>query len=158
MQEFVDQLLAGERDAILFAAAFYFLLMAVLATIQMVRLSRWPSVIGDLRKEGIGLDWADGFRPDENEYSAHVQYEYIVNGQIHEGDRLNPWSAMATHNLRNLLRVQFRWIERRDGDRVRVYYNPRNPEKSYLHVPGWRAIALVVGLCLGSAALVLSGL
>ena len=92
----------------------------------------------------------------EREYEAMVRYSYSIDGITYEGDRLNAWYVTVTHNLRTLLKFQFRGIERHKGNKVTVFYNPRKPQKSYLDVPGWRSIVLVVGLCFGTAALILS--
>ena len=129
--------------------------MALLSLIHMLRLSQWPRVIGNIHEQRIGRTGIGAFSSDEIEYTAMVRYSYSVGGVKYEGDRLNPWLVTATHNLRSLLKLQFRGIEQHGDNSVTVYYNPRNPQKSYLHVPGWQSILSVVGLCLGAAALIL---
>ena len=139
MTDFMKRLFAGDRDAILWGAAGYFALMALLSMIHMLRLSRWPSVTGKIHEQRVERTGIGASSADEQEYEAKVRYSYIVDGVAYESDRLNPWLVTATHNLRALLRLQFRSIERRGGNNVTVYYNPGNPQKSYLHVPGWRS-------------------
>lgn len=115
-------------------------------------------VIGVVDEEGIEGSGVGVSSPDEREYEAKVRYSYSVDGITYQGDRLNAWYVMATHNLRALLKFQFRGIERHEGANVTVFFNPRKPQKSYLDVPGWRSIVLVGGLCFGAAALFLSAL
>ncbi|WP_120499791.1 DUF3592 domain-containing protein [Roseovarius sp. EL26] len=158
MNTFLEQLFSGDRDAIILGAAGYFALMAVIAFVRMFWLSRWPSVVGVLHEEGIEGSGMGATSTDEREYIAMVRYSYSVNGVTYESDRLNAWYVSVTHNLRALLKYQFRGIERHEGANVTVFYNPRKPHKSYLDVPGWRSIVLVVGLCFGLAALILSAL
>ena len=158
MSTFLERLFSGDRDAILLATAGYFALMGALSIVHMIRLSRWPSVIGVLHEERVEHTGIGAFSPDEREYEAMVRYSYSVDGVSYENDRLNPWVVTATHNLRALLKLQFRGIERQGGSYVTVYYNPRKPQKSYLDVPGWHSMVLVVGMCFGLAALILSTL
>lgn len=156
MTTFLESLFAGDRDAIVLAAAGYFALMGVLALVNMIRLSRWPSVIGELHEEGVERTGIGAVSADDREYSATVLYSYSVDGVNYENDQLNPWLITVTHNLRALLKLQFRGIERHEGANVTVYYHPRKPHKSYLDVPGWQSMLLVAGLCFGSAALIFS--
>ncbi|SDZ12559.1 Protein of unknown function [Jannaschia faecimaris] len=158
MNTFLERLFSGERDAILVAAAAYFALAGVCSLVHMFRLSRWPSVIGELHEEGVKLTGFGGISPDEREYKAVVRYSYSVDGLSYENDCLNPWIISVTHNLRSLLQLQFRGIKRHGGTSVSVYFNPRKPQKSYLDVPDWPSMVLVGGTFLGSAALILSAL
>lgn len=151
MSAFLDDLFSGDRDAIILAAAGYFALMGMVSLVVIFRLSRWPSVVGVLHEEGI-----EGSR--ELSYTTMVRYSYSVDGVTYEGDRLSAWYMMVTHNLRALLKLQFRLIERHEGANITVFYNPREPQKSYLVVPGWRSVVVVVGLFFGSVALLISAL
>lgn len=148
----------SRRDAIILGSSAYFALMGMISLIHMFRLSRWPSVIGELHEEGVNRSGIGAMSPDERENRAMVRYTYSVDGVTYESDRLNAWYVTVTHNLRALLKYQLREIERHEGASVTVFYNPRKPQKSYLDVPGWRSMVLVVMLCFGSAALILSAL
>ena len=158
MATFFESLIAGDRDAILLAAAGYFALMGMIVFVHMIRLSQWPSVIGELHEEGIESAGIGAFSVDEREYSTKVRYSYTVDGVSFENDQLNPWYVRVSHNLRALLKLQFRGIERLGGASVRVYYHRHNPQKSYLNVPGWKSILLVAAMMFGSAALILSAI
>lgn len=158
MNTFLERLFSGDRDAVLLAFAGYFALIGVFSLFHMFRLSRWPSVIGVLHEEKVERTGIGAFSPDEREYKALVRYSYSVDGVSYESDRLNPWIVTVTYNLRALLKLQFRGIDRQGGANVTVYYNPRKPQKSYLDIPGWQSIVLVAGMCFGSAALILSAI
>lgn len=155
MTEFLERLFAGDRDAILLASAGYFALIGAFSLLYNIWLSRWPSVTGELHEESVEGTGIGAMSLDDREYEAKVRYSYSVGGVDYEGDRLNPWLIMVTHNLRGLLKLQFRGIERHEGAQVTVYHHPRKPQKSYLDVPGWPSILLVATLCFGSAALIL---
>lgn len=155
MSEFIAQLLDGDRDAILLAAAAYFALMGVIAVLRCIHIGRWSSTTGVLESAGIERTGSVAFEKSDQEYEAQVRYRYRVDGTEYLGTRLNGWSIMATYNLRFILKYQFRGIERLDGDHVVVYYNPYDPAKSYLDVPGLTSILVVGGLCFGSALLLL---
>ena len=158
MATFLENLIAGDRDAILLAAAGYFVLMGMIVSVLMIRLSQWPSVIGELHEEGIENAGIGAISVDEREYSATVRYSYTVDGFRFENDQLNPWYVRVSHNLRALLKLQFRGIERLGDARVRIYYNRHDPQKSYLDVPGWKSILLVASMMFGSAALILTAI
>lgn len=156
MIEFFEQLIAGDRRAILLISAAYFALMGVYSLIHMYRISKWPSVIGKLHEENIV--GSGGGSHDETNYIAKVRYTYVVDGVPYENDKINTWIILISHNLRALLNLQFRYIDRHDGSNVTVFYHPGKPEKAYLVVPGWKQMTLVFVLCFGVAALILFAL
>ena len=156
MIEFFENLVAGDRNAILLISAAYFALVGVYSLIHMYRISRWPRVIGQLHEENI-VGSGVGKR-DENNYRAKVRYTYVVDGVPYENDKINAWIILLSHNLRALLNWQFRYIDRHGGSDVTVFYHPSKPEKAYLVVPGWKQMALVFALCFGAAALILLAL
>lgn len=112
MTTFLGNLFAGDRDAILLAAAGYFVLMGMIVSVRMIRLSQWSGVVGELHEEGIKNAGIGAISVDEREYSAKVWYSYTVDGVRFENDQLNPWYVRVSHNLRALLKLQFRGIER----------------------------------------------
>jgi hypothetical protein len=156
MTAFLERLISGEREAILLAAAAYFALMGVLGFIQMIRLKHWPHVVGKLHEEGVERSGVGASSLDDQEYQANVRYSYTVDGVGYTGDRLNPWYVSASHNLRGVLKLQFRGIDRHEGRKVTVYHHPRKPQKAYLDVPGWPSIIGVCSLCIGAAFLIYS--
>ena len=59
-----------------------------------------------------------------------VKYTYEVNGVVYKGKRLSPWSV--TGHVKNIISKQMAKIEYVPKDQVKVFYNPKNPSKSYL--------------------------
>ena len=155
MIEYFEHLLASEHNAVVLISAGYFAIIGVCSLIYMRRISKWPSVIGKLHEEKIV--GSGGGSHDETSYSAKVRYTYCVDGVPYENDRINAWHILISHNLRSLLNLQFRYIDRHDSSGVTVFYHPNKPEKAYLVVPGWKQMALVFALCFGAAALILLG-
>lgn len=92
-------------------------------------------------------------------YAPRVTYEYEYEGEEYSGDDVHPGGTWATGN-----KARMRGIvdEYRDstGEAVRVYVDPKNPERSYLREGVlWHAyVAIVVGLLTlaGGTALILS--
>ena len=152
MREFIDSLLAGDRAAILSAAAFYALAMGALSIWLCFRVRKWPSVVATLKHAGLDRFGWSGSASDQD-YRADVAYSFEVDGQTYDGHRLSPTIIIASANARFLLRWQMRGIERIGEDSVRAYYKPSNPKKSYLIVPSMRTIAVVAVVTLASAAL-----
>ncbi|MEM9631479.1 MAG: DUF3592 domain-containing protein [Pseudomonadota bacterium] len=156
MIEYFENIIAGERSAILLSAAGYFALMGVYSLIHMHRISKWPRVIGKLHEEKIVGSGVGSH--DETSYLAKVRYTYVVDGVTYENDKINAWVILLSHNLRALLNWQFRYIDRHDDANITVFYHPGKPEKAYLVVPGWKQMALVFGLFFGVAAAILLAL
>ena len=153
MDDFLTNLIAGERSAILVAAAAYFAFFGLWSVIFCVRVRQWPSIIGTLDAATLTkFGWA--MVTSDQDYRANARYKYEVNGQTYEGTRLSPSIMIVSHNLRGLLRWQIRGIERSGNDKVRVYYKPSNPAKSYLIVPSNRTIAIVAITMFGAALLI----
>ena len=156
MIEYFEHLIVDEDNAVALIAMAYFALMGVYSLIHMHRISKWPSVIGKLHEENI-IGSGVGSH-DETSYRATVHYTYFVDGVPYENDKINTWHILVSHNLRGLLKWQFRDIDRHDSSGVTVFYHPSKPEKSYLVVPGRKQMASVFALCFGAAALILFGL
>ena len=153
MDEFLTNLMAGERAAILVAAAAYFAFFGLWSVIFCVRVRQWPSIIGTLDVATLTkFGWA--MVTSDQDYRANVRYKYEVNGQTYEGTRLSPTVMIASYNVRALLRWQMRGIERTGDNGARVYYKASNPAKSYLIVPSNRTIAIVATTMSGAALLI----
>ena len=153
MSDFLVDLWAGDRAAILTATAIYFVLTGAWSLAFCFRVRRWPSTMGrlttaSLRKFGHSMNASD------QDYRANVLYEYDVDGQAFEGTRLSPTIIVASANARFLLRWQMKGIERVGEDGVRVFYKPGNPAKSYLIVPSNRTIGIVGIVMFGAAYLI----
>ncbi len=153
MSDFLSDILAGERSAIIRASALYFAVMGAWSVAYCFRLRRWPSVVGTLEEAGLGRFGASSTRSDQT-FRANVLYRYEVDGESFEGARLSPSIMLVSANARGLLSWQMKGIERIGEDGVRVFYNPSKPRKSFLIVPPNRTIAIVAIAMFGAAALI----
>lgn len=154
MGAFFESLMAGERDAILVAAAVYSAAMGAYSIWFCFALRRWPSTVATLSRSGLSrFGWSS--TASDQDYSADVSYSYVVDGETYEGHRLSPAIIIASANARFLLRWQLRGVTKVGEDRVKVFYKPTNPKKSYLIVPSWRTIGLVALITFGCALLLL---
>ena len=77
---------------------------------------------------------------------------YLVSNKEYEGSRISPWIFVASYNARFLLEKQQAQVQINADGAVKVYYNPRNPKKSYLIVAGKTGI--LVTLLLGALPLI----
>lgn len=134
MEEFIDEVLAGDPQSIFLLVSWYFLLTASWSFLYCLRIRSWPSVTGVLKGKSLFSGYPDNVVSDQN-YVAKVDYSYEVNGERYDGNRLSPFQMMVSHNARALLKLQMRGIEHCGPDQVRVFYNPRRPGKSFLIKP-----------------------
>ena len=155
---FIEDLLAGDKNAVIIASASYFAVCGVWSVVFGWRLSRWPSVVGRIHRLEVAPIGGRPFSPSDQEYTGDVVYDYVVDGVAYRGDRLSPYYLRATHNLRFVIAWQLKWVERIGENGVRVRHHPTKPGKSYLIATGPRSIALSAFLCFGAAALILSAL
>jgi len=128
----ISSAVAGDGQSILLLAAIYVLLVCGYSVVWQMRVNSWPGVTG--RLEGLGLrkfgagEWA----LSNQDYVGDALYTYRVDGKEYSGKRISPWVIVASHNLRGVLRRQIESVDAGPGNEVTVYYNPRNPGKSFL--------------------------
>ena len=143
MDDFIDRLKSGDAESWLLAFAVYALVVGAYSLYRYVRIGSWPSVVGRLNCATVGGQTAS-IVPSDRTYAAEVSYRYTIDGKTYEGTRLSPFLVMATYNLRSLLRHQLKGIQTTENGGVRVFYNPQQPENSYListNSVGYAAIA-----------------
>ena len=97
-----------------------------------INSKKWSQTIGTITnselKENISTD-SDGRA--EIHYKAGLEYIYHINGQKNEivGKQLFPyvdmWSSYRKEKLAIINKLK-------KGDKVKVYYNPKNPSRSCL--------------------------
>ena len=145
MSEFIESLLAGDQNAIIKAVLAYFVIVGCYAIFVTFRMSRWPSVIGQLHSIGEKAG-VPSWSPDEQNFTGHARYTYTINGINYENDCLSPFYLLASYNLRFLIRWQLRFVERVKPDGVRIYYHSKKPKKSYLIRIGLRSKTLVIAI------------
>ena len=141
---------AGRRQTggVFWISLYCFLILGY-SSIRQLRCRRWPSVWGKLEKEELRKVGGTAWSLSDQDYATDALYHYEVDGQHYAGKRVSPWIVIASHNARFLLEKQMAKIHKRGDDQVRVYFNPRNPRKSFLILPGWFGLAV----CLGGALL-----
>jgi len=59
-----------------------------------------------------------------------------VSGVNYSGSRVSPWLIIVSHNLRFILKKQISDVQQSADGKVRVFYNPKNPQKSFLIIAG----------------------
>jgi hypothetical protein len=93
---------------------------------------------------GLSRFGATTWATTDQEYVTKALYQYRVGGVSYEGQRISPWVIVASHNARVVLEKQMASIQRLSGDKVKVFYNPKRPQKSYLVIAGWFGIVCIV--------------
>lgn len=139
---------AGEKQGVMFFIALYCLLVMSVSLYGQWRMRQWPSTMGRLINSGTRVFGAHDLSPSDTQYTATALYEFNVYGQSYRGKRVSPWIFVTNQNARSILEHQLNSIDRQ-GDRVRIFYNPSNPKKSTLLQPGWFGICISVAIWIG---------
>lgn len=145
MENFITRLKSGEPESWLLAFAVYSLIVGTYSIVFYLRISRWPSVVGELN-QAVTTGLTRSAALSDRNYTAEVSYRYQIGGDEYHGNRLSPFLVVASHNLRFLIRQQMRGIKACAGGGVRVFYNPRRPEKSYLIAPHASGYAVILSV------------
>lgn len=126
----------GRAQGYYFYGALYFFLTLSYSIIYQIKVRSWPSVSGKKLKIKVeNFSMSTNSRSDQK-YALSGKYEYTVNGVNYIGNKISPWLIVASGGFRSLLLKQENKIGANDQDLVKVYYNPKNPQKSYLILPG----------------------
>lgn len=125
----------GQIQGIWFWAAIYTFAVCAYSAAYQVRIRNWPSTTGSLQHATVARFGINERNLSSQNYEADTRYSYEVSNIQYEGSRLSPWVLMASHNLRVLLRWQLSSIRSGPAGEVDVFYNPKNPAKSFLIVP-----------------------
>lgn len=114
------------EQLIIWGAAVYFVLVLGYSYIRYMQIQKWPYVVGQLKYAYVDhISKNSGGTAYEN-----VSYEYEVDGQKFIGKRLSPF--LIRGQVGPLIKKQLSKIHYVSKDQVKVFYNPRNPSKSYL--------------------------
>ena len=144
---FFEDLFNGDTHAILIVTTTYFVMAGLLSLILSLRIRSWPMVRGTLVHSNLGA-MSPSMRASDVNYSADLQYNYLVDDNHYQGKRLSPAVIVASANLRFLLTWQLRGITKFANDEIAVFYKPSNPKKSYLIKPGKIALSSTIGFTL----------
>jgi len=113
------------KEIAIIAFVLYALGITLYVLLFTKKLKEWPYVLGELTEISIA--------PTTFEFRAvagRVRYTYEVNGVVYKGKRLSPWTVSG--HVKNIISKQMAKIEYVPKDQVKVFYNPKNPPKSYL--------------------------
>lgn len=140
--------LEGEAQGIWFWAAVYTCIVCLYSFVFQLRTRFWPCTEGELKQIGIEKFGATEWTASNQDYVSRVRYDYHVAGVAYIGKRISPWIFVASRNARFVLEKQMGAVQRLPDGKVRVFYNPANPRKSYLIVAGKTGIGLtlVIGM------------
>jgi hypothetical protein len=94
----------------------------------------WPSVKGQLKH--IGLDkFGSAMMLSDQDYISGALYCYQIEGKTYQGKRISPWVIVASHNAQFILKKQLSKVETFPNGKVKIFYKPSNPAKSWLILP-----------------------
>ncbi len=132
----MDQLLITLVAAVLVVGVAVALAIYVIRH-YMLRSLTWKQVEG--RIVHIGMETLRHPRSGAKLYGARVAYEYRVNDRTYHGTQIRP---DYTYTNREAFHREI--VKRyREGQKIRVYVNPRNPSEAYLEV-GMPLVLLVL--------------
>ena len=112
------------KEIAIIAFVLYALVVTLYIYLFTQKLKKWPYVLGELAEISIVPTY------EIRTVAGRVRYTYEVNGVVYKGKRLSPWSV--TGHVKNIISKQMAKIEYVSNDQVKVFYNPKNPSKSYL--------------------------
>lgn len=142
VNDYFNNLLAGDRDSLFLLVVIYFLLAGLYGTLYSLRMRLWPSVVGELEKEQLEY-WYAGGEPQDRLMNVGVLYRYEVDGVTYEGHRVSPFYLRTNRGASYLLRHQQRGFQKTGDCHVRVYYDPKRPERAFLVVPSWQGFLFI---------------
>lgn len=148
MEDYLDSLLSGERNAVLLLGTYYFAAMGLIGILNCFRLRLWPVTKGKMQKMTLERSGIASSGSDQN-YIVDVSYFFEVKGKNYTGHRLSAWYLVASSNLRILLELQLKQVTYLDDGHVQIHFCPTKPSKSFLIVPGWKSIVFLMLITIG---------
>jgi hypothetical protein len=101
-------------------------------------------VYGELIEFGVEKFGATDLVKSHQDYVSKALYTYNVAGLDYDGTKISPWIFVASHNARFVLEKQLSSVQRFPNGKVKVFYNPHNPRKSFLIIAGKTGICITV--------------
>jgi len=144
LQDMWQLAIQGQTQGIWFGAALYALVVCGYSMIFQIRTRYWPFTLGELSEFGVEKFGATDRIKSNQEYASNALYKYDVSGVVYNGTRISPWIFVVSQNARFVLKKQMSSIQRRPDRKVKVFYNPNKPEKSYLIVAGKAGIFMTL--------------
>jgi len=137
----------GQTQGIWFGAALYVLIVCGYSLIFQIRTRYWPSIAGELVDFGVKKFGPTDRVKSDQQYVSKALYTYVVSGVAYEGTRVSPWIFIVSLNARFILKKHMSYIQRLPDGKVKVFYNPGNPKKSYLIIAGKAGIFITLVIC-----------
>ena len=134
----------GQTQGIWFGAALYAFIVCVCSLIFQIRTRYWPSTPGELAEFGVEKFGATDMVKSNQDYVSKALYKYNLSGVDYYGTRISPWIFVVSHNARIVLEKQMSSIQRLPDGKVKIFYNPDNPKKSYLIIAGKAGICITL--------------
>lgn len=141
-----DSAIHGQAQGIAFFASLYALLLLSYSGVYQLRVRSWPSAKGIVINAAPRKVGGTESVTSNQEYTASALYVFDVGDTAYHGHRVSPWIVVASHNARFVLVKQLRHIRKYDDGTVDVFFNPKNPNKSFLVKPGNVGLAVTLAL------------
>lgn len=135
----------SKLQGIWFFAALYVLVVCLYSLIFQLQTRSWSAARGELVNAGLEKFGREAV-PSEQHYNAGALYYYEVEGKRYKGTRISPWIVIASHNLVLILQKQLSAIQQFPDGRVKVFYNPKKPQKSFLIIAGKMGIVITIAI------------
>ncbi len=140
--------LAGEIQGIWFFTAIYCFVLCSYSTLRQISNLNWHSTWGSLTRLQVDKFGAGEWAKSDQNYASSALYEYKVDGKNYTGKRISPWIFVVSHNAKFVLERQLKGAEIDNNGRVKVFYNPKNPQKSYLILPNIPGIVITLAIAI----------
>ncbi len=122
--------MTAEQFAIWVFAAYLGTALAY-STNRSWRISTWPYTLGTLSVAKV--DYMHMI--ERGSAWENVEYEYEVNGVTYTSTRLSPLVVRGQVGPR--IKKQLAKIQYTSSDQIKVFYDPKKPQKSYLVKETW---------------------
>ena len=139
--------LQGNLHGIFFYGSLYLLLVGSYSGVYRMKIRRWPSTKGHLINSNVKGGFVDRGTSDQS-FTVDVLYEYTVSGTKYKGNRLSDVIIIVSYNLRFVLKKRLASIIKNDDGSVVVFYNPKNPKKSFLIKPSFLSLTFTWALAI----------
>jgi hypothetical protein len=147
IREMINLASGGDDQGVIFFIAVYAFVVCSYSTIRQIMMCKWKMITGKLIRQGISK-FGNSSGSSSQAYKLDALYEYKVEGKKYFGTEVSAWKMVASHNLKQILKLQYRGIDKTNGGEISVYFNPGNPKKSLLVLPGLKSqlITMLIGL------------
>ncbi|MFX0098462.1 MAG: DUF3592 domain-containing protein [Candidatus Hodarchaeota archaeon] len=126
---------------VLFIISFLIVLIDLVYIFKVGRTSSWPTAKGTVNQSEIIENYIN---PRAVSYQAAVRYSYTVNGEPYENDQLRAKISKSVKYYGGSMASASKITEQfREGARIPVHYNPRDPADSVI-IPGFSSLKAII--------------